>query len=129
MATVLHVHTTFTNGSIANFTRRNKFFELSNHLGNVLATISDKKTLVMGTGTTGQDCTAGTANDVLNVFGRNGETSYFARKEVNLLPGFESVSGDDFSVYVDNTLGTCVPNGSGSSAGIYYVADLISAND
>ncbi|WP_394773836.1 RHS repeat-associated core domain-containing protein [Flavobacterium sp.] len=29
--------------SILNFTRGNKFFELSNHLGNVLATISDKK--------------------------------------------------------------------------------------
>jgi RHS repeat-associated protein len=125
----IYVHTTFTNGSIANFTRGNKFFELSNHLGNVLATISDKKTLVMGTGTTGQDCTAGTANDILNVSGRNGETSYVARQEVDLLPGFESVSGDDYTVYVDNTLGTCVPNGSGSSAGIYYVADLISAND
>ncbi len=30
-------------GRIGTFTRGNKFFELSNHLGNVLATISDKK--------------------------------------------------------------------------------------
>jgi hypothetical protein len=29
-----------------NFIRVNKFFELSNHLGNVLATVSDKKTSV-----------------------------------------------------------------------------------
>jgi hypothetical protein len=27
----------------ASFTRGNKFFELSNHLGNVLVTLSDKK--------------------------------------------------------------------------------------
>lgn len=33
------------------FTRGNKFFELSNHLGNVLATISDKKIPVSGNGT------------------------------------------------------------------------------
>jgi RHS repeat-associated protein len=30
-------------GTVTTFTRGNKFFELSNHLGNVLATISDKK--------------------------------------------------------------------------------------
>ncbi len=30
-------------GNIATFTRGNKFFELSNHLGNVLVTLSDKK--------------------------------------------------------------------------------------
>lgn len=29
--------------SISNFTRGNKFFELTNHLGNVLATVSDRK--------------------------------------------------------------------------------------
>ena len=34
---------TFTNPSILNFIRGNKFFELSNHLQNVLVTISDKK--------------------------------------------------------------------------------------
>jgi RHS repeat-associated protein len=34
---------TFTNPSILNFIRGNKFFELSNHLGNVLVTLSDKK--------------------------------------------------------------------------------------
>jgi RHS repeat-associated protein len=33
----------FTNPTISNFIRGNKFFELSNHLGNVLVTISDKK--------------------------------------------------------------------------------------
>lgn len=39
----ISVNTAFTNASIINFTRGNKFFELSNHLGNVLVTISDKK--------------------------------------------------------------------------------------
>jgi RHS repeat-associated protein len=34
---------TYANPSIVNFARGNKFFELSNHLGNVLATVSDKK--------------------------------------------------------------------------------------
>lgn len=34
---------TFVKPSILNFTRGNKLFELSNHLGNVLVTISDKK--------------------------------------------------------------------------------------
>jgi RHS repeat-associated protein len=37
---------------LVTFTRGNKFFELSNHLGNVLATISDKKIPVSGNGTT-----------------------------------------------------------------------------
>jgi hypothetical protein len=36
---------------LVTFTRGNKFFELSNHLGNVLATISDKKIPVSGNGT------------------------------------------------------------------------------
>ncbi|HKO79596.1 MAG TPA: RHS repeat-associated core domain-containing protein, partial [Chitinophagaceae bacterium] len=36
------------NANSYNFTRGNKFFELSNHLGNVLATISDKKIGVDG---------------------------------------------------------------------------------
>jgi RHS repeat-associated protein len=34
-----------TSGEIINFTRGKKFFELSNHLGNVLATVTDKKVL------------------------------------------------------------------------------------
>ena len=34
------------NAGIFSFTRGNKFFELSNHLGNVLATINDKKVQV-----------------------------------------------------------------------------------
>ena len=37
------VKAAFTNPSIVTFTRGNKFFELSNHLQNVLVTISDKK--------------------------------------------------------------------------------------
>jgi hypothetical protein len=37
---------------LVTFTRGNKFFELSNHLANVLATISDKKIPVSGNGTT-----------------------------------------------------------------------------
>ncbi len=41
----------FTNGNLVNFTRGNKFFELTNHLGNVMETISDKKTGVTTNGT------------------------------------------------------------------------------
>jgi RHS repeat-associated protein len=37
------VKTAFVKPGIVTFTRGNKFFELSNHLGNVLVTISDKK--------------------------------------------------------------------------------------
>lgn len=37
---------------ISKFTRGNKFFELSNHLGNVLVTVSDKKIGVSSNGTT-----------------------------------------------------------------------------
>ncbi len=41
----------FTNSNLINFTRGNKFFELTNHLGNVMETISDKKTGVTTNGT------------------------------------------------------------------------------
>jgi len=34
------------NTEVFNFTRGNKFFELSNHLGNVMATVSDRKVSV-----------------------------------------------------------------------------------
>ncbi|RXK85276.1 hypothetical protein [Filimonas effusa] len=39
-------------GILSTFTRGEKFFELSNHLGNVLATVSDRKTAVSGNGAT-----------------------------------------------------------------------------
>ena len=39
----IYVHNTFTIGNVVNFIRGKKFFELSNHLGNVLVTVSDKK--------------------------------------------------------------------------------------
>jgi RHS repeat-associated protein len=41
----------FTGGKLSTFTRGEKFFELSNHLGNVLVTVSDKK-IQVGSGTT-----------------------------------------------------------------------------
>jgi RHS repeat-associated protein len=40
------VKTAFVKPGIITFSRGNKFFELSNHLGNVLVTVSDKKTPV-----------------------------------------------------------------------------------
>jgi RHS repeat-associated protein len=40
------VKTAFVKPGIVTFSRGNKFFELSNHLGNVLVTVSDKKTAV-----------------------------------------------------------------------------------
>ena len=39
----ISIKTTFVKPAVVNFTRGNKFFELSNHLGNVLVTVSDKK--------------------------------------------------------------------------------------
>ena len=42
----------FEPGIISTFTRGEKFFELSNHLGNVLATVSDRKIPVSGNGAT-----------------------------------------------------------------------------
>ena len=59
------VKAAFTNPSIVNFTRGNKFFELSNHLGNVLVTVSDKKIPISANGTTVDYYTADvvTAND------------------------------------------------------------------
>jgi len=41
-----------TTGENTNFERGRKFFELSNHLGNVLVTVSDKKIAVSANGTT-----------------------------------------------------------------------------
>jgi RHS repeat-associated protein len=38
-----HANNLLSVGNLVNFTRGNKFFELSNHLGNVLVTVSDKK--------------------------------------------------------------------------------------
>ncbi len=42
----ISVKTAFTNPGMVTFTRGNKFFELSNHLGNVLVTVGDKRTPV-----------------------------------------------------------------------------------
>jgi len=47
-----YVYCSSLSSSITNFTRGNKFFELSNHLGNVLVTISDKTLQVTADGTT-----------------------------------------------------------------------------
>lgn len=41
---------TLGSGTFTTFTRGEKFFELSNHLGNVLATVSDEKTAIAGSG-------------------------------------------------------------------------------
>jgi RHS repeat-associated protein len=56
------VKAAFTMPEIVNFIRGNKFFELSNHLGNVLVTVSDKKTGVSSNGTTIDYFTADVVN-------------------------------------------------------------------
>ncbi|HLA57368.1 MAG TPA: RHS repeat-associated core domain-containing protein, partial [Puia sp.] len=54
----LDVKSTYTPGTIVTFQRGLKNYELSNHLGNVLVTISDKKTGVSTNGTTIDNFTA-----------------------------------------------------------------------
>lgn len=115
------------------FERGKKFFELNNHLGNVLATISDKKLQVVGNeGNDSNDsCEAGTGKDTWDVSLRNGEPTYIARTEVNLMPGFDNAVGETYAAYTDATLADCIEYTAPElgSAEWYYAADIINAND
>ncbi len=118
---------------INSFERGKKFFELTNHLGNVLVTISDKRLQVTGNegNESNGECEAGTGENILNVIARNNEPTYIAQNEVNLMPGFDSEVGDDYSAYTDATLADCIDYTAPSvgTEGWYYAAEIISAND
>jgi RHS repeat-associated protein len=116
-------------GQLSTFTRGEKVYELSNHLGNVLTVITDKK--LVATPTNGTQCQNGTAVDILNITQRGTELNYVARQEVNFLPSlFASTSGDFFEAYTNPNLSVCVPNsGTSYPAGSYFTADIVSATD
>ena len=134
---IVNTNVDVTNGSIAvpqasitTFARGYKNYELSNHLGNVLVTISDKKLLVIP-GDDGSGCVPGTGVNILNVYSRSTtQLTYIARQEVNLLPDFESLNPDEFTAYIDPALPECIPIESVPlPPGSYYSADVITAND
>ena len=108
------------------FTRGNKLFELSNHLGNVLVTISDKKLLVVSEGS---ECIGGTAPGIMNIYARTtSQLTYVARQEINFWPNFESRPDDEFTAYIDPNLQPCIPPDN-IPDGSYFAADVITAND
>ncbi|MBP6431519.1 MAG: hypothetical protein KA319_07120, partial [Ferruginibacter sp.] len=100
-----------------------RHYELTNHLGNVLATVSDKKLLAQPN----NGCQPGTYPNILNVYTRGTETQYKARIEINFLPNdFASNDGDNFVAFTDPNLPECVPL---PPAGSYYIAEVITAQD
>jgi len=117
----------------SNFERGKKFFELSNHLGNVLVTISDRKLQVTGseTGQSNGSCETGTGEDILDVDARDNEATYIARTEVNLLPGFSSEAGEIYDAYIDASLADCIAytDPSENAGGWHFAAEVVSAND
>ncbi len=111
---------------INTFTRGNKFFELSNHLGNVLVTITDKKLLQLPEG---GECTGGTVPSILNLYSRSTtQLTYVARQEINFWPNFESLPADNFEAYIDAEATECTPPVS-IPPGSYFMADVVTAND
>ncbi|MES2430943.1 MAG: hypothetical protein V4556_08400 [Bacteroidota bacterium] len=127
---------------ITNFTRGNKFFELTNHLGNVLVTITDRKLLrTLQDGTSNTGCETGSANDILNVPFRNTAIqTYVANTEINFIyetdgsavtQHFESASGENYEAYIDPSLQDCIPYAVNAERpdGSYFIADVVSSND
>jgi len=111
---------------ITTFTRGNKFFELSNHLGNVLVTITDKKLLKLPDG---GECSGGTIPNILNLYSRSTtQLTYVARQEINFWPNFESLPADNFEAYIDAAATECTPPTS-IPPGSYFMADVVTAND
>ena len=114
------------------FERGKKFFELSNHLGNVLVTISDKKFILQSADPTTSNggCTAGSAVENLTVNLRGTATSFVGREIVDLVPGFETGANDELVVSTNDELTACTPlpdNGNGVVS--VYAADVVSAQD
>jgi RHS repeat-associated protein len=101
-----------------------RHYELTNHLGNVMATVSDRRLLALPN----NGCQPGTLVNVLNVYTRGSETQYKARLEINFLNdiGFESTNGDYFETILDPNQPECVPL---PPAGSYLIAEVITAND
>jgi RHS repeat-associated protein len=101
-----------------------RHYELTNHLGNVMATVSDRKLLALPN----NGCQPGTLVNVLNVYTRGSETQYKARLEINFLNdnAFESNNNDYFETVLDATQPECVPL---PPAGSYFIAEVITAGD
>src|SRR5690606_8807362 len=116
-----------------NFERGKKFFELSNHLGNVLVTVSDRKILVKaGSGDESNGgCDQGTAVDQLTLDARGSSSVIAAQQSVVLLPGFSSSYGDSYIVIADNNRLDCesAENETEDPDQYYYIADVVTAND
>jgi RHS repeat-associated protein len=117
-------------GTNSSFTRGLKQYELTNHLGNVLVTISDKKKIVLADSSSiAGSCIAGTGVTVLNEDSRDITIpSYTASQDVYLLNGFISNYGDNYVAYIDSTLTPCVQPDT-LVTGNYYKADVITAGD
>jgi hypothetical protein len=103
---------------------------LSNHLGNVLVTVSDKKKIVLADSSSiAGSCIAGTGVTILNEDSRDTTIpSYTASQDVYLLNGFISNYGDNYVAYIDSTLTPCVQPDT-LVTGNYYKADVITAVD
>jgi len=117
-------------GFNSSFTRGVKQYELTNHLGNVLVTVSDKKKIMLADSAaiTG-NCIAGTGLTELDVDNRvTSASDYTASQQVDLLNGFSSNYGDSYEAYIDSTITPCVQPDT-LVAGNYYKADVITAGD
>ena len=113
--------------SINTFARGNKFFELSNHLGNVLVTISDRKAMQLPAN---DGCTPGSGKPIRNIDYHTDEDEIVATQGINLLPGFETWDNETKFIYINPTLGICPPTvPEEPPVGSYYRADVITAND
>jgi RHS repeat-associated protein len=117
-------------GLSISFMRGLKQYELTNHLGNVLVTVSDKKKIVLADSSSiAGSCISGTGVTVLNEDSRDTTIpSYTASQDVYLLNGFISNYGDNYVAYIDSTLTPCVQPDT-LVTGNYYKADVITAGD
>ncbi|UAY53240.1 RHS repeat domain-containing protein [Ferruginibacter albus] len=124
-----------TKAALFTFTRGEKLFELSNHLGNVLVTVSDRKILIYpGSDANNGGCENGGAKDDLIVPYRNAVLTYVARKSIVFQPGFNAVDQNpfvSFTAYIDPMLQPCTDYVENEPIPVasYYKADVINAND
>jgi RHS repeat-associated protein len=93
----ISVKTAFTNPGMFTFTRGNKFFELSNHLQNVLVTVSDKKLQHTSNGTVVDYYLADvvTANDYYPFGSLMPERNYNAAGKKDYRFGFNGKENDN----------------------------------
>jgi YD repeat-containing protein len=118
-------------GYNSSFTRGQKQYELTNHLGNVLVTVSDKKKLVLSDTATiyNGNCEAGTGLSTLVVNTVGDQKYYIASNEIDVEVGFDRVNDADSAILeIDSSLSACVQPDT-LPAGSYYAADVITAQD